>query len=55
MLSPNWVGISALLLTASKEAVTKVHENWKGEESEKELRRMLGKPLGKKFFRAAKS
>jgi hypothetical protein len=40
---------------ASKEAITKVYENWKGEESEEELRRILGKRLGRKFIRAANS
>lgn len=40
---------------ASREAVTRVYENWKGEESEQELRRVLGKRFTKKFLRAAKS
>jgi hypothetical protein len=39
---------------ASREAVTKVYENWKGEESEKELRRILGERLTKKFLRAVR-
>ncbi len=38
---------------ASKEAVTKVYENWKGGESEEELERILGRRLSKKFVRAA--
>jgi len=33
---------------ASREAVTRVLDNWKGEESEEELRRILGKRLGRK-------
>jgi predicted phosphoribosyltransferase len=40
---------------ASREAVTRVYENWKGEESEEELKRILGKRLTKRFLRAAKS
>jgi hypothetical protein len=39
---------------ASREAVTRVYENWKGEESEEEWRRILGKRLTKKFPRKAK-
>jgi len=38
---------------ASREAVTKVYENWKGEESEQELRRALGKRFTKKFLRSS--
>ena len=37
---------------ASREAVTRVYENWKGKESEEELRRILGTRLAKKFLRA---
>jgi hypothetical protein len=39
---------------ASREAVTRVYENWKGEEPEEEWRRILGKRLTKKFLRKAK-
>jgi predicted phosphoribosyltransferase len=39
---------------ASREAVTRVYENWKGEESEEELRRILGERLAKKFLRAVR-
>lgn len=38
---------------ASREAITKVYENWKGEESEEELKRILGKRLSRKFIREA--
>jgi hypothetical protein len=34
---------------ASREAVTRVYENWKGEESEEELKRILGKRLSRKL------
>lgn len=40
---------------ASREAVTRAYENWGGEESEEELKRILGERLTKKFLRAAKS
>jgi hypothetical protein len=40
---------------ANREAVMRVYENWKGEESEEELRRILGKRLSRKFVRAANS
>jgi hypothetical protein len=36
---------------ASREAVMKVYENWRGEESEEELRRILGNRLAKRFPR----
>lgn len=39
----------------SREAVTRVYENWKGEESEEELRRILGKRFTKRFLQVAKS
>jgi hypothetical protein len=34
---------------ATREAVTRVYENWKGEESEEELKRILGKRLGRRI------
>jgi hypothetical protein len=40
---------------ATREAVTRVYENWKGEESEEELKRILGKRLGRKPVRDANS
>jgi hypothetical protein len=40
---------------ASREAVTKVSENLRGEESEEELRRILGKRPGKRPARATNS
>ena len=36
---------------ASREAVVKVYENWRGEESEEELRRILGSRLSKRLPR----
>jgi len=38
---------------ATREAVTRVYENWKGEESEEELKRILGKRLSRKLIREA--
>ena len=40
---------------ATRDAVTRVYENWKGEESEEELKRVLGKRLSRKFIREANS
>ncbi len=37
----------------TREAVTRVYENWKGEESEEELKRLLGKRLSRKLNREA--
>ncbi len=37
---------------ASREAVIRLYENWKGEESEKELNRLLGRRTAKKFLKA---
>jgi hypothetical protein len=40
---------------ASREAVTNVSENLRGEESEEELRRILGKRPGRRTARATNS
>ena len=40
---------------ATRDAVTRVYENWKGEESEEELKRVLGKRLSRKLIREANS
>jgi hypothetical protein len=39
---------------ASREAVMELYENWRGEESEEELNRILGKRLAKRFLQATK-
>ena len=39
---------------ASREAVMRVYEDWKGAESEEELNRILGKRLAKRFVQATK-
>ena len=40
---------------ATREAVTRVYENWKGGESEEELKRLVGKRLSRKLIRNANS
>jgi hypothetical protein len=40
---------------ATREAVTRLYENWKGGESEEELKRILGKRLSRKPLREADS
>ena len=39
----------------TREAVIRVYENWKGEESEEELKRILGKRLSRKLIRETDS
>ena len=38
---------------ATREAVARVYENWKGEKSEEELERILGKRIKRKLMREA--
>ena len=38
---------------ASRDAVIRVYENWKGEESQEELKRILGRRLSRKLIREA--
>lgn len=38
---------------ASREAAIRAYENWKGEESEEELKRLLGKRFNRKLIRGA--
>ena len=40
---------------ASREAVIEIYDNWRGEESELELNRLLGKRTAKRFLDAATS